>query len=118
MLIANLIIALPRPTATGIEFSCHMNPPRFRSFTTALGALTTLLFLPACIFTDGPHFGGFSSIAKDPLGALETEPPDTPPNPHMDPVITRHGALSVRWTEDLTKSSNNDEPDPDEVENR
>ena len=95
-----------------------MFPDPLRRFLGALGVLLLSGSLSSCIFTDGPHFGGFSSIASDPLGALETEPPDLPPNPHMDPVIVRRGALSVTWVEDLTKSSNNTEPDPDELRNQ
>ena len=95
-----------------------MIPAPLRRTLGALGVLLLTASLTSCIFTDGPHFGGFSSIASNPLGALETEPPDLPPNPHMDPVIVRRGAFSISWDEDLTKSSNNTEPDPDELRNQ
>lgn len=95
-----------------------MIPTPVRRSLGAFGVLLLTAPLPSCIFTDGPHFGGFGSIASDPLGALESEPPDLRPNPHMDPVIVRRSALSLSWDEDLTKSSNNTEPDPDELRNR
>ena len=95
-----------------------MIPVPFRRILLATAALAPTLLFPSCIFTDGPTFGGFSSIATDPMGALEAEPPDVKPNSHIDPVIQRRGAFSLTWTEDLTKSSNNNEPDPDEMRER
>ena len=56
--------------------------------------------------------GGFGSKLGDPLGALESEPPPTPPNQLMDPVILRTGAINFRFIEDLAKSSNNPERFP------
>ncbi len=78
-----------------------------------LALLAACLPLGSCIFSETPELGGFSSRIGDPLGALEDEPAPTPPNPLMDPVVLRNGAFNLRWHEDLGKSSNNTEADPD-----
>lgn len=76
------------------------------------------LLLSSCIFSETPVVGGFGSKLADPLGALEGEPTPTPPNPHMDPVILRNGAINFRFNEDIGKSANNFEEDPDDAKPR
>jgi len=84
------------------------------AFARVIAAASLAATLPACVASRQPVFGGFSSIVKDPLGALEEEPPDVPPDQLVDPVRPHYGALSIRWVEDLKKSSRNFEADPDD----
>ncbi len=77
-----------------------------RSLLSAIATAVAAASLASC-FSNQPIYGGFASKLGDPLGALEDEPAPTPPNPHLDPVQERYGAISVRFTEDLEKSANN-----------
>lgn len=79
---------------------------------------TSGTLLSSCIFSETPVVGGFGSKISDPFSALEGEPAPTPPNPHMDPVLLRNGAINFRWNEDINKSSNNFEADPDDAKPR
>lgn len=90
----------------------------YRYLTRILPIIVPGFFLSSCIFSDTPVVGGFASKISDPFGALEGEPAPTPPNSHMDPVVLRTGALNLRWNEDLGKSSNNHEEDPDDAKPR
>lgn len=91
---------------------------KFRPASPLLLLAASGTLLSSCIFSETPEIGGFSSRLGDPLGALESEPTPTPPNPHMDPVLLRNGAINFRWNEDLSKSSNNTEEDPDDAKPR
>ena len=72
-------------------------------------AVTSAALLSIGCFSTKPEFGGGASILSKggppTMGeVLESEPPPIRPDNHMDPVEESHGALSIRFGEDVSKA--------------